>query len=51
MSNPRIIVSAPVPADLRAQLEAKFQIVDVPAGKSPVEALDAGQLRDISGGV
>lgn len=49
MSNPRIIVSAPVPEDLRAQLEAKFDIVDVPAGKCPTEALDAAQLREIAG--
>src|SRR5690606_16183217 len=49
MSKATVIVSAPVPQDLREKLEAKFQIVDVPAGTSPVEALEPAQLKEIAG--
>lgn len=49
MSKASVIVSAPVPQELREQLEAKFQIVDVPVGASPTETLTPEQLNEIIG--
>ncbi len=43
-TRPRIIVSVPVPEDLRAELAARFDIVDVPVGVPPADALPA-ELR------
>lgn len=51
MSNSLVIVSAPVPQELRAQLESRFRVVDVPVGKNPAEALDDAQLQEVTGAV
>jgi len=48
-TKPRIIVSAPVPEDLRAELAARFDIVDVPTGARPAEAIPAEVRADIQG--
>lgn len=49
MTQPTVIVSAPVPDDLRAQIAAKCSIIDVPVGKNPAEVLDQQQLEQVSG--
>lgn len=49
MSQPRVIITAPVPADLREQIAARCEIIDVPAGNSLVEALDKEQRATIDG--
>ncbi|ARP89668.1 D-glycerate dehydrogenase [Bordetella genomosp. 9] len=46
---PCIIVTAPVPQDLRQLLDAAFDTVDVPAGQSPLEALPQSQWAAIDG--
>jgi glyoxylate reductase len=46
---PCIIVSAPIPADLRQLLEASCDTVDVPTGKSPLEVLPQEQWAQIDG--
>jgi len=48
-TRPRIIVSVPVPDDLRAELAARFDIVDVPVGARPADALSAEVRADIEG--
>ncbi|NYT38550.1 D-glycerate dehydrogenase [Allopusillimonas soli] len=49
MSHPYVIVSAPVPEDLRTSIEANFNIVDVPVGKRLEDALDSDRLQEIAG--
>jgi lactate dehydrogenase-like 2-hydroxyacid dehydrogenase len=46
---PCIIVTAPVPPDLRQLLDASCDTVDVPTGKSPLEALPQPQWGAIDG--
>lgn len=48
-TRPRIIVSVPVPEDLRAELAARFDIVDVPVGVPPADALPAELRAGIQG--
>lgn len=48
-TRPRIIVSVPVPDDLRAELAARFDIVDIPVGERPADVLSADARADIQG--
>ncbi len=48
-TKPRVIVSAPLPADLRAELAARFDIVDVPVGARPADSIPADARADIQG--
>jgi lactate dehydrogenase-like 2-hydroxyacid dehydrogenase len=48
-TKPRIIVSTPVPDDLRADLAAKFDIIDLPAGARPADVIPADARADIQG--
>ncbi len=48
-TRPRIIVSVPVPDDLRAELAAKFDIVEVPVGERPADVLPADVRATIEG--
>ncbi|WP_019938394.1 D-glycerate dehydrogenase [Bordetella sp. FB-8] len=48
-TRPRVIVSVPVPEDLRAELAGRFDIVDVPVGERPAEVLSAQVRADIQG--
>ncbi len=50
MSNkPRVIVSVALPEDLRNKIAAQCEIVDVPAGQNPAEAIGAEQRAGIRG--
>jgi len=49
MSKPRIVVSVTLPDDLRAQVAAACDIVDVPVGQNIAEALGAEQARQVHG--
>lgn len=49
MSKPLVIVAAAVPEDLRTGLEARFQLVDLPAGSTPRDGLGEEVLREASG--
>jgi lactate dehydrogenase-like 2-hydroxyacid dehydrogenase len=46
---PKIIVSAPVPADLRERVAAACEIIDVPVGQNPAEAVPAAQRPEVVG--
>ena len=46
---PKVIVSAPVPPDLREQLAERCEIVEVPTGQNPGEVLDADARANIEG--
>ncbi|MCJ9709602.1 D-glycerate dehydrogenase, partial [Bordetella hinzii] len=48
-SLPTIVLSAPLPADLRERLQAGCRILEVPAGQSPAQALDAAQRESVQG--
>ncbi|ARP96841.1 2-hydroxyacid dehydrogenase [Bordetella genomosp. 13] len=48
-SLPTVVVSAPLPADLRERLAARCSIIDVPAGQSPAQTLDAAQREALVG--
>ncbi|HEX7750437.1 MAG TPA: D-glycerate dehydrogenase [Bordetella sp.] len=50
-TRPRILVSLPValPGDLRAELAARFDIVDLPCGSRPADALPADVRAGIQG--
>ncbi|MBB5215520.1 2-hydroxyacid dehydrogenase [Parapusillimonas granuli] len=49
MPQPRVIITAPVPADLREQLAAQCEIIDVPTGAGLADALPKEQLDSIEG--
>lgn len=46
---PKVIVSAPVPPDLREQLAERCEIVEVPTGQNPAEVLGADARANIEG--
>ena len=46
---PKVIVSAPVPPDLREQLAERCEIVEVPTGQNPAEVLGADARATIEG--
>lgn len=46
---PKVIVSAPVPPDLRERLAERCEIVEVPTGQNPAEALSADARAQIEG--
>ncbi len=46
---PKIIVSAPLPADLRERVAAVCDIVDVPVGQNPADVVPAAQRAEIAG--
>lgn len=50
-ARPRILVSLPaaLPDDLRAELAARFDIVDLPSGSRPADALPADVRAEIQG--
>ena len=49
MPQRRVIVSAPLPAELRKQIEAQCEIVDLPVGQNPAEFLSKEQKDGIEG--
>ncbi len=46
---PKVIVSAPLPADLRERLAARCEIVDVPTGQNPAETVPVALREQIVG--
>lgn len=49
MSKPLVVVSVALPEDLRAQVAAACDIIDVPVGQSIAAALDAQQAQQVRG--
>lgn len=49
MSQPRIIISAPLPHDLREQIAARCEIIDVPTGHPLDQVLDQEARANIDG--
>src|SRR5699024_6553719 len=49
MTKPLVLISAPVPADLREHIDAACETVEIPAGKNPAEELTKEQLEQIEG--
>lgn len=46
---PLVAISAPLPADLRERLAARCSLIDVPAGLSPAQTLNAEQRHALTG--
>ncbi|SPU50281.1 Phosphonate dehydrogenase [Bordetella trematum] len=49
MAKPLVVVSAPLPQDLREQLAAQTEIIDVPTGQAIVQTLGAERARQVQG--
>lgn len=49
MAKPKVVVSAPLPADLRERVEAECEILEVPVGVSPLEKLTQDELSSVEG--
>lgn len=45
----RVIVSAPLPDDLRERIKSQCEIIDVAVGQNPVDVLSTEQLKDVEG--
>jgi glyoxylate reductase len=47
MSKPLVIVAVTLPDELRAQVVAACDVIDLPPGKTPADVLDAGQAQRV----